>query len=79
MNQNKAIFSKWIIEGLPEFVFGSDGELYRLPFCSFPNFYGVRKLKIQSGKRWKLNGVWWSQRQLKNKIKLNPNPTKLTH
>jgi hypothetical protein len=70
----KPVFSKWIIEGLPGFVFGSDKELYRLPFQSHPNHYALRLIKLQSGNRYKLNGVWWSQRQLKPKIKRNTNP-----
>lgn len=74
MIQNKAIFSKWIIDGLPGFVFGSDKELYRLPFQSWPNHYGLRRIKKQSGNRWKLDSDWWSQRQLKRKLRINPNP-----
>jgi hypothetical protein len=70
----KPILSKWIIEGLPGFVFGSDKELYRLPFKSWPNHYGLRKIAKQSGNRWKLDGIWWSQRQLRSKIKINQSP-----
>jgi hypothetical protein len=72
----KPVFSKWIIEGLPGFVFGSDKELYRLPFQSWPNHYGLRKLKKQKGNRWKFDGNWLSQRQLKNsgRIKINHTP-----
>ena len=76
MNQTKAIFSKWIIEGLDGFVFGSDKELYRLPFQSYPNNYGLRKLEKQAGNRWKVNSNWISARQLKKskRIKINLNP-----
>ena len=74
INKMKPILSKWIIEGLPGFVFGSDKELYRLPFQSWPNHYGLRKIAKQSGNRWKLDGIWWSQRQLKNKLALNLSP-----
>lgn len=70
----KPVFSKWIIEVLPGFVFGSDKELYRLPFKSGSNYFGLRRLKKQDKNRWKINGKWWSERQLKAKIRLNPNP-----
>jgi hypothetical protein len=71
---NKAIFSKWLIKGLDGFFFGSDKELYRLPFKSGRNHFGLRKLKKQDKNRWKVNSVWWSEKQLKDKIYLNPNP-----
>ena len=74
MKQNKPIFSKWIITGFDGYCFGSDKELYRLPFKSGRNHFGLRKLKKQNPNRWKINGDWWSQRQLENKICLNPDP-----
>lgn len=70
----KDIFSRWLISGMPGFCFGSDKELYRLPFVSNNNYYGIRKLKKQEKDRWKINGKWWSKRQLYKKIYLNPNP-----
>jgi len=78
MKQKEGVFSKWIIEGKEGFVFGSDRKLYRLPFNSGPNYYQIREIKLQKPKRYKLNGVWWSQKQLKPKIKLNPNPEKIS-
>jgi hypothetical protein len=76
MESTEPVFSKWIIDGLPGFVLGSDPELYRLPFATWPNHYGLRRIKKQSGNRWKLDGVWYSQRQLKKtkRIKVNPIP-----
>ena len=75
MNKEKsAIFSKWLIKGIDGFCFGSDKELYRLPFKSGRNHFGLRKLKKQPKDRWKIGGVWWSERQLKAKIYLNPSP-----
>lgn len=72
----EAVFSKWIIEGIPDYVFGSDKELYRLPFATYPNHYGLRKIKKQPGNRWRIGNEWWSERQMKKikKIKLNPKP-----
>ena len=74
MKQNKPIFSKWMIKGIDGFVFGSDKELYRLPFKSGSNHFGLRKLKKQDRNRWKIKSKWWSQRQLEDKLYLNPNP-----
>lgn len=75
MKQEKnGIFSKWLIHGIEGFCFGSDKNLYRLPFKSGRNHFGLRCLKKQPKDRWKINGVWWSERQLQSKIYLNPNP-----
>ena len=76
MQGTEAVFSKWIIVGCPEYVIGSDKELYRLPFATWPNHYELRRIKKQSGNRWKVNGEWLSQRQLKKakRVILNPNP-----
>jgi len=74
MKQIEPIFSKWIIEGIPGYVFGSDKELYRLPFATWPNHYRLRRIKKQPGRRWKILNEWWSERQLKRKIRLNPEP-----
>lgn len=75
MEQEKiGIVSKWLIYGVEGFCFGSDKELYRLPFKSGRNHFGLRQLKKQPGNRWKINGIWYSERQLKSKIYLNPNP-----
>jgi len=70
----RPVSSRWIIEGISGYVFGSDKELYRLPFSSFPNNYGLRKLKKQPGNRWRINNNWWSERQLRRKLKKNPSP-----
>ena len=74
MKPTETVFSKWIIEGIPGYVFGSDKELYRLQFATYPNHYGLRKLKKQTGKRWRINNDWWSERQLKRKLKKNSYP-----
>lgn len=74
---NKAVYSKWLISKFPGYCFGSDGELYRLPFKSGPNHYGLRKLKMQRPNRWKINGKWWSKRQLQSFVYLNPRPEKI--
>jgi len=76
MQSTEAIFSKWIIICCPDYVIGSDKELYRLPFATWPNNYDLRRIKKQPGNRWKINGEWLSQRQLKKakRVKINPNP-----
>jgi hypothetical protein len=76
MNPAEPVFSKWIILGFPDYVFGSDRELYRLPFCSYPNNYELRRIKKQPGNRWRIGDQWWSEIQLKKtkRIKVNSNP-----
>lgn len=71
---NQDIFSKWLINGFPDYCFGSDKELYRMPFKSGRNYFGLRRLKKQNPNRWKIAKKWWSQNQLESKIYLNPNP-----
>jgi hypothetical protein len=73
MDKN-GIFSKWLIQGIEEYCFGSDKELYKLPFKAGRNHFGLRKIKKQHPNRWKINNQWWSERQLKSKLYLNQNP-----
>jgi hypothetical protein len=73
MDKN-GITSKWLIRVLPGYCFGSDKELYRFPFKSGRNNFGLRKLKKQQKNRWMIGSKWWSERQLKQHIYLNPNP-----
>jgi hypothetical protein len=73
MDKN-GIFAKWLIHGLDGYCFGSDFALYRLPFESDHKYYGLRKLKMQHPNRWIIKGKWWSKRQLKQKLYLNPDP-----
>ena len=77
MKQNKEVFSKWLIKDIEGYCFGSDFEVYRMPFKSGKNNFGLRKLIKQYPNRWRINDAWWSQRQLKSKIYLNPNPEKI--
>ena len=71
------IFSKWLIKGIDGYCFGSDKELYKLPFKSGRNYFGLRKIKKQHPNRYKIKDKWWSERQLKAKIYLNPSPEKI--
>jgi hypothetical protein len=72
MDKNKTVFARCLIDGIEGYCFGSDKNLYRLPFSSGKNHYGLRKLKKQHPNRWKINGQWWSERQLLSKIYRNP-------
>ena len=72
--KNIHIISKWRIKGFPDYCFGSDNELYRFPFKSGKNHYSLRQIKRQPHNRWLINGKFWSERQLADKIYLNPNP-----
>mgnify|MGYP003678769104 FL=1 len=71
------MFSKWKIRGLEGFVFDKEGSLYKLPFKRELRSYKLRLLKKQDKNRYKINGEWWSVRQIKPKIYLDPQPTEL--
>ena len=71
---NFDIISKWLIKGFPDYCFGNDKELYRFPHKSGRNYYGLLKVKKQPHNRWLIKGRFWSERQLQDKIYLNPEP-----
>ena len=71
------MFTKYKIEGLDGYVFGEDKNLYRLPFERNGRGYGVREIRKQYPNRYRINGVWWSHRQLRSKIYKDPNPSQL--
>lgn len=71
------MLSKWKIKICDNYVFGEDGELYRLPFVSKNRSYGLRKIKVRYPNRWVINGEVWSKRQLKSHIYLDPDPIEL--
>lgn len=71
------VFSRWKIEGISTHVVGEDGEIYRLPYTNGLKHYGLRKIKKQYPNRYKINGVWWSQNQLRGKLVLDTDPVEL--
>ena len=71
------MFSKWIIKGLDGYVFGNDKKLYRLPFTKDKRSYALREMKNQYPNRYKINGSWLSERQMKQRLILDPKPVKL--
>ena len=68
--------SKWkfTLESLNDYVIGSDKKIYKKPFTRNKRSYGWHEVKIQSPKRYRLNGEWWSTKQLKQHIILDSNP-----
>jgi hypothetical protein len=78
--------SKWKIdlEGLENFRFGEDKELYRLPFKTIDGkCRGLKKIaKCKIKNRWQItrNGIVekWSESQLRQHIILDENPIELT-
>lgn len=73
--EKKGINSKWLIKGIEGFCIGSDKNLYKFPFRSGRNHYGLKKIsEDKKHERWRINGKWWSKKQLHDKIYLNPNP-----
>jgi hypothetical protein len=76
MKQDKnGITSKWLITGIDGFCFGSDGNLYKFPFRSGKNYYGLNRIsEDRKNRRYRINGIWWSKKQLQGKLYLNPKP-----
>ena len=68
------ITDKWLIRGLDGYFFGSDKNLYRKPYQSGLNHYGLRMLKKHIHNRYYIKGSLVSEKQLKNKLYLNPSP-----
>jgi hypothetical protein len=66
------ITSKWLIKNLAGYCFGSDMNLYRLPFVSLNRSYALRKIKLQNKNRYRVNRRWLSMQQIKERIYLNP-------
>ena len=74
------MFSKWKIskDGMSNYRFGEDKELYRLPFIKGKRSYGLRKIKMQHPNRYLINGEMWSKDQLRPHLVLDDNPIELT-
>lgn len=68
--------SKWkfTIESLKDYVVGEDKKIYRKPYSENKRYYTWREVKIQNPKRYRMNDEWWSVRQLRKKLVLDPNP-----
>jgi hypothetical protein len=71
------MLSKWKIKNIHNYVFGEDKKLYKLSFESNNKHYEVREIKKQYPNRYRINGQWWSERQLKPKLILDTNPIEL--
>ena len=71
------MFSKWVIKGIGGFVFGEDKKLYKLPFKNKGRSYSLREIKKQNKNRYKINEEWWSEKQLKPLLYLDPEPVEL--
>ena len=71
--------SKWVFKNdkLKDYVIGSDKRIYKKPFSSHKRFFGYREVKVQYPERYRLNGEWWSKKQLKQHISLDPNPVEI--
>ena len=76
---NCGMFTKWKIniKGLENYRFTDNGDLYRLPYKSNKNSYGLRKIKMQYPNRWRMNGAWWSKDQLRLKLIEDNNPIEI--
>lgn len=72
------MFSKWKIKGLEGYVFDKNGVLYRLPYEKDKKAYNLREIKMQYPNRYRINGDWWSRKQIKPLLYLDESPTELT-
>ena len=72
--EQSGISSKWLIHGFDEYFIGDDKKLYRFPFKSGKNHYGVREIKLQYPNRFKLKGIWYSKDYLRKRVYKNPQP-----
>lgn len=71
------MFSKWKIKGIDGYLFAEDGNLYKLPYVQGKRSYGLRLIKKQYPNRYRINGQWYSQRQLKHRLIKDEKPIKL--
>ena len=65
------------IEGLEGYRFTADGDLYKMPFTRNKRSYDFRLIKIQNPNRWKIEGEWYSKRQLRPKLIEDDNPIEI--
>jgi len=68
--------SKWKfnLESLKDYVIGENNKIYRKPYNENKRYYTWHEVKIQPPKRYRLNGNWWSIKQLKKHVVLELNP-----
>jgi len=74
------MFSKWIIDlpGFELYVFGEDKKLYKLPHQIGLRSFGIREIKkAKDRNRYRINGQWWSENQLRPHIKPAPESKEL--
>ena len=71
------MFTKWLIEGLENYVVTDSGDIYRKPIIKNNKSYSWRLIKKQYPNRWRLNNEWYSKTQLRPKLYLNPNPEQI--
>jgi len=69
------MLSGWMITFASNYVFSRDRKLYKLPFRSGLKWYEAREIKQdKKNKRWRINGVYWSWRQLKKHVIIDQIP-----
>ena len=61
--------SKWRIDKYPEYVFGEDKKLYRLPYTKDNRYFDFREIKKQKGNRYYLYNrkEWLSEKSIKKR------------
>ena len=74
------MISKWVInkKGLENYVIGEDKNIYKKPSVSIDNRnYQFKLVKEQYPNRFRLNGVYWSKKQLKHLTIRDPSPIEI--
>ena len=72
------MFSKWRIRGIDNYIFGEDKKLYKMSYVDKAgNIQATKEVKKQYPNRYKVNGRWLSERQMKNRLEIDQNPIEL--
>ncbi len=74
---NYGMFTKWRIKNLEQYVVAENGEIFRRPTTINQRSYAWRLIKQQHPERWRLNKEWWSKKQLRPLLYLDPEPEKI--
>ena len=65
------MLAKWKIKGIKGYYFGEDKKLYKLGFFDKAKRWNeTKEVKKQSPNRYRINGDWLSQRQIRNKLEM---------
>ena len=70
---------KFNLEELKNFRVGEDNLLYKISYPKKSKSYGVKVMKMQPPKRYRIEGRWWSKIQLDPHMVVDKSPIVLFH